>query len=97
MPGVLAGFAVLGFCLMRLDQGVMRALAMGNIQGVVKRVLPGLALLAPLGNLLEILVAVAAATITAQLLFHLKLLGSPPTQRPNAKMSEQTKPVIVPR
>jgi hypothetical protein len=97
MPGVLAGFAVLGFCLMRLDQGVMRALAMRNIQGVVKRVLPGLALLAPLGNLLEILVAVAAATITAQLLFHLKLLGSPPTQRPNAKMSEQTKPVIVPR
>ena len=36
MPGVLAGFAVFGFILMRLDQGVMRAFAMRNIQGVVK-------------------------------------------------------------
>ena len=94
MPGVLAGFAVFGFILMRLDQGVMRALAMRNIDGVVQAVLPGLALLQPLGNLLEILVAVVSAIITSQLLVHSKLLGSPPTQRPNAKMSGQTMRVI---
>ena len=40
MPGVLAGFAVLGFILMRLDQVVMRALAMRNINGVVQRFCP---------------------------------------------------------
>ena len=87
MPGVLAGFAVLGFILMRLDQGVMRALAVRNIHGVVQRGLPGLAMLAPMGNLLEIFVAVVSAIIASQLLVHSKLLGSPPTQRSNAKMS----------
>jgi hypothetical protein len=86
MPGILTGFAVLGFILMRLDQKVMRALAMGNIKGVLQAALPGLALLQPVGNLLEILVAVVTAIIMSQLLFHLKLLGSPPAQRPNAKM-----------
>ena len=35
MPGVLTGFAVLGFILMRLDQKMMRALAMRNINGVM--------------------------------------------------------------
>ena len=35
MPGVLAGFAVLGFILMRLDQRMMRAFAMRNINGVI--------------------------------------------------------------
>jgi hypothetical protein len=97
MPGVLAGFAVLGFILMRLDQGVMRALAMRNIHGVVQLVLPGLALLAPLGSGLEILVSVASAIITSQLLVHSKLLDSPPTQRPKAKMSGQTMQKIVRR
>ena len=94
MPGVLTGFAVLGFILMRLDQGMMRALAMRNIHGVVKRALPGLALLAPLGSLVEILVAVICAIIMSQLLARSKLLVSPPTQRPNAKMSGQTMRMI---
>src|SRR4029450_12323638 len=61
MPGVLAGFAFFGFILMRLDQAVMRTLAMGDIYGAVQSALPGLALLNPLGNLLEILVAVMSA------------------------------------
>lgn len=89
MPGVLAGFTVLGFILMRLDQGVMRSLAVRNIPGVVQRGMPGLAMLAPMGNLLEIFVAVASAIIASQLLVHSKLLGSPPTQRSNVKMSRQ--------
>src|SRR5262249_26023071 len=90
MPGVLAGFAFFGFILMRLDQASMRAFAMQDIHGVVQTVLPGLALLQPLGNLLEILVAVASAIVTSQVLIRLKLLGSQPTRRPNAKASAQT-------
>jgi hypothetical protein len=74
MAGVLIGFAGFGFILMRLDQAVMRELAVSNIHGVVQRVLPGLALLAPLGSLIEILVAVVAAMVAAHLLVHLKLL-----------------------
>ena len=97
MPGVLAGFAVLGFILMRLDQGVMRALAMRNIHGVVKCGLPGLAMLQPLGNLLEILVAVVSAIIASQILVHSKLLGSPPKQSPSAKMPAQKMRVVVRR
>jgi hypothetical protein len=86
MPGVLTGFTVLGFILMRLDQKVMRGLAVRNINGVIYGVLPGLALLQPLGNLLEILVAVTAAIITSLLLVHSKLLRPPPA----AKMVGQT-------
>jgi hypothetical protein len=97
MAGVLAGFVVFGFILMRLDQGVMRALAMGDLAGMVRRVLPGLALLAPLGSLLEILVAVVSASITAQLLVHSKLLVSSFTQRPNANTSGRTTRMIVRR
>jgi hypothetical protein len=98
MPGVLVGFVVFGFILMRLDQAVMRALAVRNIHGMVQSVLPGLILLAPLGNLLEVLVAVVAAIITAQLLVHSRLLDLPPTtQRPNAKKSGQTMRVIARR
>jgi hypothetical protein len=57
-------------------------------------VLPGLALLQPLGNLLESLVAVAAAIITSKLIVRLKLLRLPPAQKPNAKMMGQTTRVI---
>jgi hypothetical protein len=85
MAGVVAGFAILGFILMRLDQGVMRALAMGNIHGAVRCALPGLALLQPLGSLLEMLVGAISAIVVAQLLVHSKLLVS--TQRPNSKVS----------
>ena len=92
IPGVLAGFAVLGFILMRLDQLAMRALAVRNIKGVVQVVLPGMAMLQPLGNLQEILVAVVTAIITSHLLT--KLLRSPAAQRPNANMVGQTMRVI---
>jgi len=90
MWGVLAGFAVLGFILMRLDQHIMRALAMRNIHHIVRFSLPGLALLAPMGNLKETLVAVVAAAIASQLLIYFNLLGSPPIQRVSPKMSGQT-------
>ena len=97
MWGVLAGFAVLGFIFMRLDQHIMRALAMRNIHHLVRCSLPGLALVSPMGNLLEILVAVAAAAIVSQLLIYFNLLGLPPIQRVSPKMSGQTMRAIGPR
>jgi hypothetical protein len=97
MWGVLAGFAVLGFIFMRLDQHIMRTLAMRNIHHIVRCSLPGLALLSPMGNLKETLVAVAAAAIVSQLLIYFNLLGSPPIQRVSPKMSGQTMRAIGPR
>jgi hypothetical protein len=94
IPGVLAGFAILGFILMRIDQAAMRALAMRNIGGVAQTLLPGLALVQPLGNLLEIVVATTSAIIVSRLLVHSKLLSSRPTQKPNAKMLGETMRVI---
>jgi hypothetical protein len=95
MAGVLAGFAILGFILMRLDQGVMRGLAAGNIHGALQWALPGLALLQPLGSLLEMLVAAISAIVVAQLLIRTKLLVSP--QGPNSKMPGRTTRMLVRR
>jgi hypothetical protein len=95
--GVVAGFAVLGFILMRLDQQIMRALAMRNVSSTLRCALPGLTLLSPLGNLLEIVVAVAAAAIVSRLLIYFNVLGLPPTQRISRKMSGQTMRAIAPR
>jgi hypothetical protein len=86
MPGVVAGFGFLGFILMRLDQGTMRAFARRDVNGIMQRVLPALALVNPLGNLLEILVAVASAIVTSYVLARSKLLGSPPIRKLSAKM-----------
>jgi hypothetical protein len=95
VPGVLTGFAVFGFIFMRLDQGVMRALAMRNFYDLIKLILPGLAMLQPLGNLLEILVATVSAIITSRLIISLKLWKVPRTPR-QAKLSGQTAGVIGP-
>jgi hypothetical protein len=97
MPGILAGFAVLGFILMRLDQKIMWAIAMRNISHTVRCALPGLALLSPLGNLMEVLVSCVAAMIVSQLLIYSKLLGSPSAQKLNVKMSGQPMRVIMRR
>jgi hypothetical protein len=67
LPGVLIGFLGLGYLLMWLDQGTMRSLAVNDIRGVLMRAMPGLMLLQPLGNLIEILVAFVAACIVAHL------------------------------
>jgi hypothetical protein len=81
MLGVLTGFAILGFILMRLDQGMMRALAMRNIRGVVQFALPGFALLAPLGSFMEILVAAVSAIILSKVLAHFGWLYLPETPK----------------
>jgi hypothetical protein len=92
--GVVLGFAVLGFILMRIDQAVMRAFSMRSIYGVTIWILPGLALLQPLGNLMEILVAVVTAIITSLLIARLKLLGLDSTRKRNVKMSLEKIQVI---
>jgi hypothetical protein len=77
VPGLAIGFAFLGFALMRLDQGIMRALAADDLHGFVLRAMPGLTLLQPGGNLLEIIVAAAAAVLAAHLVLWLKLFDVP--------------------
>src|SRR5205814_5731640 len=61
LPGVLAGFLLFGFVLMRLDRGIINALAVGDERGLLLRALPGLAMLQPGGNVVAVLVAVAGA------------------------------------
>jgi hypothetical protein len=77
VPGVMIGFLVLGFVLKRLDQGIMRSLAAADTRTLLLRAMPGLVLLQPGGNLLEIIVAAAAALIAAQAILWLKLLEIP--------------------
>jgi len=76
MTGVLIGFFGLGFLLMRLDHGVMRALADGDVRGLLLRAMPGLTLLQPGGNLLEIIVAFVGAIAGAQALLYLGVFGN---------------------
>jgi hypothetical protein len=90
MAGVLIGFAVLGFVLMRLDQGFMGALANRRVPDMLSWALPGLALLAPGGNLLEIAVAVISAIIAARLLIYFKILDLPNIRRSSGNVSERT-------
>ena len=77
VPGVLIGFLGLGCVLMRLDQGIMRALAADDIRGLLLRAMPGLMVLQPGGNLLEILVGCAAAYVGAHLVISLKFFNVP--------------------
>jgi hypothetical protein len=71
--GLVFGFLGLGFVLMRLDQGIMRALAADDTGGLLLRAMPGLTLLTPGGNLLEVLVAFVAAFVGAHLILWLNL------------------------
>jgi hypothetical protein len=82
VPGVLVGFAGLGFLLMRLDLGIMHAFAAGDLPGLLLRAMPGLSLLQPGGNLLEILVAVFGAILGAGLLLYLGVFGRAAPARP---------------
>ena len=90
IPGVLAGFAGLGFLLMRLDLGIMRAFAAGDLPGLLLRALPGLSLLQPGGNLLEILVALVGAVLGAGVLLYsgvFRRAASPRRSPPEPRLS----------
>jgi hypothetical protein len=95
MPGVVIGFAVLGFIIMRLDQKIMCALAIRNMSGLMRCALPGLALLSPLGDLKEIIVTVLSAVIVSQGIIYFKLLQAESTQKPSAKIPGQPRRVIM--
>jgi hypothetical protein len=77
VPGVVIGFLGLGFLLMRLDQGIMRSLAVDDMRGLLLRVMPGLMLLQPGGNLLEILVGCVAAFVGAHLVISSRFFDIP--------------------
>ncbi len=76
--GVLAGFFVFGLLLMYLDHGIMRAMSGGDMRGLLLRALPGLTLIQPGGNLLEILVSAVAALIAAHLILFIERKLDPP-------------------
>jgi hypothetical protein len=82
--GVLIGFLLLGFGLKRLDQGIMGSLAAGDMRGLLLRAMPGLTLLQPGGNLLEIIVAAAAAFVAAHGVLWLRLFDLTSYPRPRA-------------
>jgi len=87
-PGIVIGFAALGFALMRLDRGIMDGLRRGDLKLVIRCAMPGLGMLQPSGNLMEIMVVTAASVITAYAITRLKFFGVPdlvsrrPTRRP---------------
>jgi hypothetical protein len=87
IPGVLVGFVGLGFLLMWLDQGIMRSLAADDLRGLLLRAMPGLMLLQPGGNLLEILVGCVAAYVGARLIVSLRFFDIPLPARPRRQMA----------
>lgn len=59
--GIVAGFALLGYLLMRLDMALALAFKRGDVKAILFAGLPGLALMQPGGSLMEILVAFIGA------------------------------------
>jgi hypothetical protein len=83
MPGVLIGFFGLGALLMWLDRNIMRALITGDQRRLLLNAMPGLVLLKPEGNLIEIVVALAASMIVARLVLLIERRRiSPPVTQP---------------
>jgi hypothetical protein len=78
--GVVVGFFVLGVLIMRLDTGLMRAMRRGDMAGVLLWGMPGLALMAPGGNLVEIIVAAIGAIVASRILIALGLFGTGATE-----------------
>jgi hypothetical protein len=85
IPGVLIGFLGLGYLLMWLDEGIMRSLTADDMRGLLLRAMPGLMLLQPGGNLLEILVGCVAAYVTAHLVISLRFFNVPSAARPRRR------------
>jgi hypothetical protein len=86
IPGVLIGFFGLGYLLLWLDQGIMHSLATNDMHGLLLRVMPGLMLINPQGNLLEILVGCVAAYFTARLVIWMRLFHAPMEMRSRGRV-----------
>jgi hypothetical protein len=65
MTGLVLGFVILGIVLGRLDRNAAISLAKGNLTGVIMRFLPAVALIQPLGSLVELASGSAAAFVGA--------------------------------
>jgi hypothetical protein len=77
ISGVLIGLFGLGYLLMWLDQGIMKSLAASDMRGLLQRAMPGLMLLQPQGNLLELLVGFVAAYVAARFVISLRFFDVP--------------------
>jgi hypothetical protein len=75
-PGVIVGFFILGIVLTRLDAGLMRAMRSGRVAGVLLYGMPGLALMQPGGNLVEVIVAFIGAVVASRILIAMGLFGT---------------------
>jgi hypothetical protein len=65
MPGLVVGFVILGLVLGRLDRHAAIALAKGDHAGAIMCFLPAVALIQPLGSLVELASGSAAAYVGA--------------------------------
>jgi hypothetical protein len=68
LPGVIIGFVGLGILLAWLDRKIMTALGRGDLRVLLLTAMPGLSLLQPGGNLLEIVVGTVSAIILSRLI-----------------------------
>jgi len=64
--------------LMRLDLGIMRSLRSADMRGLLLYAMPGLTLMQPGGNLLEIMVAVVGAIVASRLIILGGFFGAAP-------------------
>jgi len=89
--GVVVGFFVLGMLLMWLDTGLMRSLRAGRMSGVLLFGMPGLALMQPGGNLVEVIVSVIGAVVASRIIMAVGLFGTgaaEPVQTPIPELAE---------
>ena len=90
--GIVAGYMLFGFILMRIDGAAMCALADGDSRRLLAVAMPGLAMINPGGNLLEIMVAVVGAMVMANLIGRTGYFDLKPTARELA--AQRTVPVF---
>jgi hypothetical protein len=76
MPGLIAGFFILGVVLMRIDLGMMRALRNADMRNLLLYALPGLTLMQPGGNLQEVIIAVIGAIVASRMVIAFGLFGT---------------------
>lgn len=93
VPGLIVGFAGLGFTLMWLDLMVMAALATGDVRSLLLSAMPGLVLLQPGGSFLEIIVGAAAAYVTARCVVLVPVFG---VARPRTESAGPVKAPVRP-
>ena len=77
ISGILIGFLGLGYLLMCLDHGIMRALAVGDMRGLLLRAMPGLVLLDPGGNLMGTVIACVSSYVGAHGIVSLRFFEIP--------------------